>query len=114
MYAEAEFKFDWSNALKKLIVLATTALLIFLIFYLFNNNKEQNTYFEDNLITMTNVAKNYFNNHEYTNNKITLEEMINKNFIYKRGVYCCSKPKILYEQGKAKVKRRQIRNDNRK
>ena len=42
------------------------------------------------------------------------EEMINKNFIYKRGVYCCSNPKVLYEQGKAKVKRRQIRNDNRK
>ena len=39
------------------------------------------------------------------------EEMINKNFIYKRGIYCCSKPKVLYEQGKAKVKRRQIRND---
>ena len=42
------------------------------------------------------------------------EEMINKNFIYKRGIYCCSKPKVLYEQGKVKVKRRQIRNDNRK
>ena len=40
------------------------------------------------------------------------EEMINKNFIYKSGIYCCSKPKVLYEQGK--VKRRQIRNDNRK
>ena len=39
------------------------------------------------------------------------EEMINNNFIYKRGIYCCSKPKVLYEQGKAKVKRRQIRND---
>lgn len=42
------------------------------------------------------------------------EEMINKNFIYKRACYCCSKPKVLYEQGKVKVKRRQIRNDNRK
>ena len=42
------------------------------------------------------------------------EEMINKNFIYKSGIYFCSKPKVLYEQGKAKVKRRQIRNDNRK
>lgn len=42
------------------------------------------------------------------------EEMVNKNFIYKRGIYCSFKPKVLYEQGKAKVKRRQIRNDNRK
>lgn len=90
MYEEADYKFDWQNTLKKLIIVLLIGISFFIIFLFIN--KDKTTYFDDNIKTMSAVAKNYYSQNEEIKEQITLKEMIDKKmlneFIDENGKTC--------------------------
>lgn len=80
MYEQAEYRFDWSSVKKKFLVILIIGILIFCIATLLIKPKNKTSYFDDNLTTMTSVAKKYYSQNN-TAEKLTLEEMVNKKMV---------------------------------
>ena len=81
MYEEAEYRFDWSGVMFKILfVVAALVIAIVLIFIFSSKSNISTDYFKDNMNTMVSVAKNYYSSNNI-NEKITLEEMIDKKMI---------------------------------
>ena len=93
MYDEVEYTINWGDKFKKGIIVAFVLFAIIFIILLIKpkNNLKNTNYFEDNINTMLNVAKNYYKEQD-VQEKITLKEMVNKKmllqFVDENGRYC--------------------------
>ncbi len=93
MYDEVEYTINWGDKFKKGIIVAFVLFAIIFVILLIKpkNNLKNTNYFEDNINTMLNVAKNYYKEQD-VQEKITLKEMVNKKmllqFVDENGRYC--------------------------
>lgn len=93
MYDEVEYTINWGDKFKKGIIVAFVLFAIIFVILLIKpkNNLKNTNYFEDNINTMLNVAKNYYKEQD-AQEKITLKEMVNKKmllqFVDENGRYC--------------------------
>ena len=80
MYEEAISSINWQNVAIRLIGFIILIGILLLSIYLLTIEKPKTSFFEDNLTTMTSVAKNYYNKNDIED-KITLREMIDKKMV---------------------------------
>ncbi len=92
MYDEVEYKVNWAEKFKKGISIVLIVFLIGMgISLIVSKISHKPNYFDDNLKTMTSVARNYYKENNNAE-KLTLKDMVNKKmlieFVDENGEYC--------------------------